>query len=176
VDTQRRPVRLIAPGIYTTFDGEYRVENLRIATRDEDQEDKWEVYLQNEPGVSPDTLDQRASFISGHEKLDDAIRALGEIKGKEHVTACLKDCRLMPVQAGDLRPGQFVDLEEDPLADPDCEHRRYEWEFMEVIAVHRETPDGVRVDFDGVSIGFPADYVLSVLNDERSGTPGARPA
>ena len=175
MNTLRRPVRLLAPGIYTTFDGDYRVENLRIATGDKDQEDKWEVYLQNQPGVSLATLDQRASFISSHETLDDAIRALAEIKGENHVSSCLKECRILPLGADELRPGHLVDLAEDPIADPQFEHRRYEWEFMEVLAVARGTNGRVRVYFAGASVRFPADHVLTVLNHERLGTPGLKP-
>ncbi len=164
MNTLRRPVRLIAPGIYTTFDGEYRIENIRIATGAPDQENTWGLYLQHEPGVTPDTLDQRAAWISDHDTLDGAIRALAEIKGESEVSTCLKECQVVPVQACDLRPGQLVDLEEDPFADPLSDHRRYEWEFMEVMEVVRESGTCVRVDFDDDSIGFPADHVLTVLN------------
>jgi hypothetical protein len=176
MNTLRRPARLIAPGIYTTFDGEYRIENIRIASGDPEQENKWGLYLQREPGVTPDTLDQRAESVSDHDTLDDAIRALAEIQGEQPLSTCLKECRVMPVAAGEVRPGQLVDLEEDPFADPQLDHRRYEWEYMEVMGVERETDVCVRVDFDGASVAFPAEHTLSVLSNERSGTPGAQPA
>jgi hypothetical protein len=175
VNMLRRPVRLIAPGIYTTFDGEYRIENIRVASGDLDQESKWALYLQHEPGVTPDTLDQRASFISDHDTLDDAIQSLAHIKGENHVSACFKECPVVPVKARDLRPGQLVDLEEDAIADPLLDHRRYEWEFMEVMEAVPETDACIRVEFDGVSIRFPADHVLAVLNDERPERPGPQP-
>lgn len=170
--TPRCSVRLITPGIYTTFDGKYRVENIRVANGDRSQQDQWDLYLQHEPGVTLDTLDQRATAISvGHDSLEDAIAALAAIYGESRVVACIKECVFHPVVVRSVKPGQLADLEEDEFAEPLLEHRRYEWELIEVMAAERESPDCVRVDFDEESIGFPANHLLKVLT--RSNAAGA---
>lgn len=164
MNTPRRPVRLITPGIYTTFDGQYRVENLRLASGDPSQDDQWDVYRQHEPGVTADTLDPRATAISsGHDSLAEAIAALGAVCGENQVVGCIKECAFTRVPVRDVRRGQLVDLEGDEFADPQLEHRRYEWELMEVCAVERETDGCIRVDFEDDSVGFPAAHELKVL-------------
>jgi hypothetical protein len=165
VNPCRRPLRLITPGIYTTFDGSYRVENTRVATGDPTQPDTWEIYLQHEPGVSIPTLDQHATLISGeHRTLNDATDTLATIYGKNLVSACVKECACTPVPVEQLRPGQLVDLEGDPFADQYREHRRYEWEFMEVIETERKSPGCIRVAFAYDTIGFPPTHIVQVLN------------
>jgi hypothetical protein len=163
-------VRLITPGIYTTFDGEYRVEKIRLAGGDPSQDDQWDVYRQHEPGVTLDTLDQRATAISaGHDSLAAAIAALAAVCGESQVVACIKECAFIRVPARDLRPGQLVDLDGDEFADHLLEPRRYEWELTEVCAVERETAACIRVDFENDSVGFPPAHELKVLD------PGVRP-
>jgi hypothetical protein len=155
---------MIAPGIYTTFDGRYRVENIRVATGDPNQQDTWEIYLQHEPGVTSDTLDERAIFVSGnHTVLKDATQALIGIYGENLVSGCVKECAYTPEPVEQLRPGQLVDLAGDPFADPHQDHPRYEWEFMEVVEVERESPNCIRVAFEDDSIGFPPSHVLKVI-------------
>jgi hypothetical protein len=157
-------LRLITPGIYTTYDGKYRVENLRVASGDPIQADQWEVYLQHEPGVTLDTLDQRATAMSvGHDRLDDAIAALCTICGDSQAAACIKECAFTYLPAAFVEAGQLVDLEKDEYADPLSEHRRYEWELIEVMDIERESADCARIGFDGVSVGFPATHLLKVL-------------
>jgi hypothetical protein len=168
-------MRFITPGIYTTFDGDYRVENIRVASADRSQQDQWEIYLQHDPGVTLDTLDQHATHISGaHPSLDDAIAMLATICGENQVAACIKEGAFTSLPVGEVRPGQLVDLEEDPFADPLREHRRYEWELIEVIAIEQETADCIRLDFDDDSIGFPAAHALKVL-DQRTEAATGRP-
>ncbi|MGH2904893.1 MAG: hypothetical protein ACRDK7_15125 [Solirubrobacteraceae bacterium] len=170
MNTPRRPVRLIAPGIYTTFDGRYRVENLHVATGDPGQQDIWDIYRQHKPGVSADTLDPHATALSaGHLSLDDARQALLGICGEDYlVSGCVKECAFTTITAADIRTGLLVDLEGDPFADDLHEHTRYEWELMEVWRVKRESPDCIRVDFEEDSVGFPADHRLRVIAGHRA--------
>lgn len=168
MNSPRRPLRLITPGIYTTYDGKYRVENLRVASGDQTQDDQWDVYLQNAPGITLDTLDQRATAASGHKRLADAIEALCGICGDSQAAACTKENAFTYLPASDVRAGQLVDLEGDEFADPLLDHRRYYWELIEVMDVERESPDCVRIDFDGESVGFPTNHLLKVV--AQSGT------
>ncbi len=160
----RRPLRLIAPGIYTTFDGRYRVENIRVATGDPTQQDTWEIYLQHEPGVTTDTLDQHATLISaGHSALKDATDTLAMIYGENLVAGCVKDCACTPLPVEQIRPGQLVDLDGDPFADQHRDHRRYEWEFMEGLETEPESPDRIRVASQDDTVGFPSTHIVRVL-------------
>jgi hypothetical protein len=68
----------------------------------------------------------------------------------------------IPTPATDLREGDLVDLQHDPFydretedADPDHDACRMaiEFEYQTVAGIERETPDCVRVDFDGICSG-----------------------
>lgn len=63
--------------------------------------------------------------------------------------------------AAELKPGDLVDLEHDPYAD-DGHHLEFESEYQLVLDVERETPDCVRVDFEGLSCGFPPGHLFKV--------------
>jgi len=49
----------------------------------------------------------------------------------------------------DLRPGDPVDLEADPLADPECSNAGFDCELLEVVCVERETTGCTAVSFEG---------------------------
>jgi len=67
----------------------------------------------------------------------------------------------------DLRPGRKVDLQGDPFADVDGEHRSFEFEFEVVCDTEQETPDCLRVDFEsGFSCGFPTAHRVKVDPDQ----------
>jgi hypothetical protein len=168
VNTPRRPVRLIAPGIYTTFDGRYRVENLHVATGDPGQQDIWDIYRQHNLGASADTLDAHAAAVScGHLSLDEVRQVLRRVCGEDSVSGAIKECAFTTITAADLRAGLLVDLGGDPFADDLRDHTRYEWELMEVWRVQRESPDCIRVDFEDDSVGFPAEHRLRVIEGHR---------
>lgn len=83
----------------------------------------------------------------------------------------------------DLRPGDRVDLQNDPFADPDglassnddastSQHPEFEFEFEVVLAVVRETDDYIRVDFEsGFSCGFPPDHAIEVDGEQIREVP-----
>ena len=66
-----------------------------------------------------------------------------------------------------VKPGQVVDLEGDRYAETADGAEVLAYEYVEVADVERETPDCVRVDFEGFdSIGFPAGHLLKVVDGE----------
>jgi hypothetical protein len=66
-----------------------------------------------------------------------------------------------PIRAADINVGDLIDLESDLYADPNHDQTPFEFLFMEVAGVERETPDCVRIDFEGWdSCGFPPDHLL----------------
>ena len=66
-------------------------------------------------------------------------------------------------RAADLRPGDCVDLDGDPIADPGRNQPGLEFELAVVGAVVREAPDCVAVYFDGYpGWGFPPGHLLPV--------------
>lgn len=73
----------------------------------------------------------------------------------------------------ELEPGDRVDLEDDPFADPRADpdpepHSIWSMEYGEVSGIDRETPDRVRVDFEnGPSVGFPVDHVVRVYDQAK---------
>ena len=71
-----------------------------------------------------------------------------------------------------LRPGDLVDLEGDPYADPLADHP-YDTEHLTVADIVRETPYCYVVHFEGgPSVGFPPDHTLPVGDhDERYDEP-----
>jgi len=75
-----------------------------------------------------------------------------------------------------LRPGDRVDLQYDPVANPNGSRFEFQFEFSEVLCVERETADCIRVDFDNASCGFPSGHLVDVdgeqvLPDLESRTP-----
>lgn len=71
-------------------------------------------------------------------------------------------CYPMAKHAKDLRAGDMIDLEGDHYADP-THNPAYECELCLVAGAEVETPECVRIDFEGLSsIGFPPDHLLSV--------------
>jgi hypothetical protein len=82
------------------------------------------------------------------------------------------------IRARDLRPGDLLDLEGDPYADPrgdslsaDGEHfYGFEYELAEVVEpVEFETPTCVVVHTDMVSCGFPPDHEINVSLADKQG-------
>lgn len=88
-----------------------------------------------------------------------------------------------PIPVRDLKPGDVIDLEGDPIADGPCvdpnihddhaldggedacqanRQMRHENEYGVVVCVERETEDCIRLDFgDDDAYGFPVDHVLT---------------
>lgn len=71
----------------------------------------------------------------------------------------------------DLQPGDYLNLEGDPIADgpcayedPDCQRHRqqmHEMEYSVVTAIEREADNCIRVDFENDdSYGFPPDHIV----------------
>ena len=70
-----------------------------------------------------------------------------------------------------LRIGDRVDLQDDPIADPDG-RPEFECEFEVVSETERETDDCIRVDFEsGFSCGFPVDHWVDVDGEQVRATP-----
>ena len=56
-----------------------------------------------------------------------------------------------------------VDLEHDPYADPEHNHTYFEYEYVSVAGIDLETPNCLRVDFEGSpSVGFPVEHMVKV--------------
>jgi len=74
----------------------------------------------------------------------------------------MADEKFTLVPACQLRAGDFLDLYGDRYADPDCDPMKlFEFEYVRVDDVVRETEETVRVDFvDEDSVGFPPDYMV----------------
>lgn len=76
----------------------------------------------------------------------------------------MSDYPKKPVE--ELRPGDVIDLQGDPYADPPGNEFAawYECELVEVASVERETPDCTVVGIEGGPglIGFPAGHELPV--------------
>lgn len=65
--------------------------------------------------------------------------------------------------AADLQPGDMVDLEGDPFADPERSNIALDCEYQIVCDVERETAGCVAVGFEGFDvIGFPPGHHLRV--------------
>ena len=67
-------------------------------------------------------------------------------------------------RARDLKEGDLVDLEGDGFADPDKENEAFVYGFQRVEGSELETPECLRIDFEGVSVGFPPDHWLRVAS------------
>lgn len=66
------------------------------------------------------------------------------------------------VEVRHLEPGDLIDLEGDPHADPDSDNITFEFEFACVYQIEHETPGCVRVDLvEGGSFGFPHDHKVT---------------
>jgi hypothetical protein len=69
-----------------------------------------------------------------------------------------------PTTVEDLRPGDMIDLEDDPYADPDQDSARhivFECEYAVVIEPpEQETPDCTLVHTDAGSFGFPRGHLV----------------
>ena len=67
---------------------------------------------------------------------------------------------IIPTPVRDLKVGDYVDLEGDQYAAEDDDV----WCFLfaEVAGIEVETPECIRVDFDGYSYGFPTDHIVNV--------------
>ena len=72
-----------------------------------------------------------------------------------------KDITKTRVRAKNIRPGDVVDLEGDPYANPDSEDVAFRYEHALVLNVERETPECVRLDLAHESYGFPVAHRLT---------------
>ena len=66
------------------------------------------------------------------------------------------------VKVKDLKEGDWVDLENDPYADPLGEVVLLECEFQVVSTIEQETPDCVCVYFADFVCGFPPEHEVKV--------------
>lgn len=75
----------------------------------------------------------------------------------------------MKTKIRDLRPGDLVDLEADPYADPHHDDPALLCELVMVACVERETEDCWLVGFEGRDpCGFPPDHEIEVdSHDDR---------
>jgi hypothetical protein len=60
-------------------------------------------------------------------------------------------------KAIDLQPGDMLDLEGHPYADPDRDEPSLEFEYAVVLEIELETPGCVLVTTDVVTFGCPPD-------------------
>lgn len=71
----------------------------------------------------------------------------------------------------DLKPGDMVDLEGDPFADPGGENTTahgFDCELATVMEVDHETPACTAIGFEGFDIvGFPPDHTVPVRTDDE---------
>lgn len=69
----------------------------------------------------------------------------------------------------DLRAGDKVDLDGDPIADAQGTHPEFEFEFEVVSHTVRETDACTLVVFEsGFACGFPPDYMIEVDPEQRT--------
>lgn len=66
----------------------------------------------------------------------------------------------------DLKPGDVIDLEGDPFADPDlCPD--FEYEHVIVAGGELETATCYRLDIEGCnSVGFPSDHMVPYVRHD----------
>lgn len=63
----------------------------------------------------------------------------------------------------ELVPGDLVDLERDPFADPEGEHIQFQSEYAVVASVDIETPQCTAIEFEGFDqVGFPPDHRVKI--------------
>ena len=67
------------------------------------------------------------------------------------------------LRADQLKVGDYVDLEGDPIADPDRDTVAFEFEWQEVASVEQETPDCIVIGLEGSGgVGFPPNHLIKV--------------
>lgn len=66
------------------------------------------------------------------------------------------------VAVRDLHPGDKLDLQNDPIADPQGDNVALEYEYVTVAGVEQETADCIRVDGADFSCGFGPDHRVKV--------------
>ena len=66
------------------------------------------------------------------------------------------------VAVRDLHPGDKLDLQNDPVADPQGDNVALEYEYVTVAGVEQETADCIRVDSADFSCGFGPDHKVKV--------------
>ena len=72
------------------------------------------------------------------------------------------DAEPVMVAVRDLHPGDKLDLQNDPVADPQGDNVALEFEFVTVAGVEQETADCIRVDGADFSCGFGPDHLVKV--------------
>lgn len=97
----------------------------------------------------------------------------------------MKAMPAVTIRAADLRTGDLLDLEGDPIADPDGAVP-FKAEYFAVTGREMEKPDCCRVDFDDRSVRFPPDHpvklaplgrdeTLAAIHDDLDWRDGAEP-
>lgn len=72
------------------------------------------------------------------------------------------------VAISDLRIGDAIDLEGDPIADPDRDTILFQCELVTVASYIRETPQCVAIGIEGVDvIGFPPEHRVQRMPREQ---------
>ena len=67
------------------------------------------------------------------------------------------------IKAKDIKVGMQLDLEGDCWADgADEPSLDLKFEYADVLAVERETPDCIRVETNVVTVGFPLDHLVTL--------------
>lgn len=62
----------------------------------------------------------------------------------------------------DLRIGDSIDLENDPIADPGGCNEEFTFEFAEVIEIDRETAKCICIYTSQGAFGFPPDHWINI--------------
>ena len=67
------------------------------------------------------------------------------------------------LRADQVKVGDYVDLEGDPIADPNHDNVAFEFEWQEVASIERETSDCIVIGLEGLGVfGFPPNHPIKV--------------
>ena len=73
----------------------------------------------------------------------------------------------MRIPAHQIQPGDLIDLEGDPFADPRRDNCFLRCELALAMEVEQETPECVAIGFEGFDVvGFPTNHMLNVKGHE----------
>jgi hypothetical protein len=68
----------------------------------------------------------------------------------------------MKKKVSELVIGDMVDLENDPIADPNGDHPEFKFTFLEVREIEKESETCICLSFDNFTCGFPLDHEVEV--------------